>query len=124
MHWLRKAAVLSLALSLAPAAVAACLFPLAELTAAEQECCRVMPADCGESSMPETHSCCRTTAKSNTVVFAPAKSFTVPPPLELASPVAAAAVTPRMFPAAAHDIFSSIHAPPESPPGSITVLRI
>jgi hypothetical protein len=124
MLWLRKSAVLALALSLAPSVVAACLIPLAQLTAAELECCRTMPADCGQERMPDTHSCCKATAKSNTVVFAAVKSFTVAPPLESASPVAVHSVSLQPVPVAAHDIFSSIHSPPESPPGSITILRI
>ena len=124
MHWLRKLAVLALALSLAPSMVAACLFPLAQLTAAELECCRIMPADCGQDRMPDAHSCCQATAETNTVVYAAVKSFTVAPPLESAGPAAVHSVLLQTSPIAAHDIFSSIHSPPESPPGFINVLRI
>ncbi|HSA91534.1 MAG TPA: hypothetical protein VLE48_00855 [Terriglobales bacterium] len=124
MHWLRKLAVLALALSLAPSMVAACLFPLAQLTAAELECCRIMPADCGREPMPDAHSCCKATAETNTVVFAAVKSFTVAPPLESGGPAAVHSVSLETRLVAAHDIFASIHSPPESPPDSITVLRI
>lgn len=124
VHWLRKAGVFALALSLAPTVVAACLIPLAQLTAAELECCRIMPADCGQDRMPDAHSCCKATAETNTVVYAAVKSFTVAPPPESAGPVALHSVLPQTRLVAAHDIFSSIHSPPESPPGSINVLRI
>lgn len=124
MHWLRKSAVLVLALSLAPSMVAACLLPLAQLTADELECCRVMPADCGQERMPDAHSCCKATAETNTVVLAAVKSFTVVPPLESASPVVAYVVSCQTRQATADEFFSTIHAPPESPPGSVTVLRI
>ena len=124
MQWLRKAAVLALALSLAPAAVAACLLPLAEMSAAERECCRVMPADCGQGQMPDAHSCCQPKARTDPVVFAAAKSFSVAPPLESSGPVDAPAVSPDAGLAAADGIFSTIHSPPESPPGSLAILRI
>ncbi len=124
MQWLRKTAVIALALSLAPAAVAACLVPLAEPTATERECCRIMPADCDQRQMPVAHACCQPTVRTETVVFVAAKSFSAAPPLESSGPVDTASVSTAPGLAAADGTLFTIHSPPESPPGAVTILRI
>jgi hypothetical protein len=124
MRCLRKAVALGLALWLAPAAMALCLLPLVELTVAEQECCQQMGPDCGQSRMPDSHSCCETKAPTATVALAAAESFSVAPPAELGGTVMANAMASPADLAPLHGIFLAIHSPPESPPGSLTILRI
>lgn len=124
MQFLRKAAALGLALWLAPAAIAACLLPFVELTAAEQECCRQMGPDCGQSGMPDSHSCCETKAPAVSVALASAKSFSVAPPGGFGGIVIADAVVSPADQALQRGIFLASHSPPEAPPGSPTILRI
>ena len=124
MQYLRKAVALGLALWLAPAAVAMCLLPFVELTAAEQECCRQMGPDCGQSGMPDSHSCCQTKAPTVTVALASTKSFSVAPPTGFGGVVIAIAVVSPADRVLQHGISLASHSPPEAPPGSLTILRI
>lgn len=49
------AALALMVLSLQP--LASCFSP--EMTQTDEECCRQMAGDCGQVSMPTSHSCCR-----------------------------------------------------------------
>ena len=124
MQCLRKAVVLGLALWLAPAALALCLLPFVELTPAEQECCQQMGPDCGQSRMPDSHSCCEKKAPTATAALAPAKSFSIAPPATLGGTVMANAMASFADRAPLHGIFLAIHSPPDAPPGPLTILRI
>jgi len=124
MRWWRNAVALGLTLMFAPAVVAACMLPFAELTSSERECCRKMATECGEGDMPSEHSCCTTAARNDTVMLATAKACSIDSPLVLGGVVDAAVVAQATDPALASGILSNIHNPPESPPISATVLRI
>ena len=124
MQGLRKAVVFGLALSLAPAAVAACVLPFVELSLAERQCCQMMGPECGQSHMPDSHSCCATKAPTDTASLAATKSFSVAPPAQLGSAGIADAAEPPADLGPLHGIFLTIHSPPEAPPGSLAILRI
>lgn len=124
MRCLQKAVALGLTLCLAPAAVAACVLPIVELSPAEEACCQWMGPDCGQSRMPDSHSCCITKAPTEAVALAAAKSFSVAPPAELGGTVMANAIASPADLTPLHGIFLTSHSPPEAPPGSLTILRI
>jgi hypothetical protein len=42
--------------------VMACAVPNAEMTPAEQECCKKMARQCGDMGMAKSHPCCQSTA--------------------------------------------------------------
>src|SRR5579864_1395925 len=54
----------------------ACVLPSAVLTPAERECCHHMGEQCGQASMPASHSCCKT--KSHNSDALPQASASVP----------------------------------------------
>lgn len=102
-----------------------CLVPTATLTAAERECCKHMAGQCGKAGMGGAHSCCERSASPEDLNFVKAKPSQVAPELgtiSLLAPAGAQPVLTADFPA--FDFFSAIHSPPESPPASISVLRI
>src|SRR5579863_2114929 len=51
----------------------ACLQPATDLTPDEQECCRHMEHQCGDSGMGESHACCRTEVRSPGTMLVVAK---------------------------------------------------
>lgn len=126
VSWRTKVGAHALALLLFVAPVLmVCLVPTATLTAAERECCKQMAGQCHKAGMDGSHSCCERSASPEDLSFVKAKPSQVAPELgmiALLAPAGAQAVLIAAFPA--FDFFSAIHSPPESPPASISVLRI
>jgi hypothetical protein len=106
--------------------IMACALPAIAMTMAERECCKRMAHDCGKSGMPQSHSCCQTTAapdhlpaiKSSSDVTSKHSVSVLIHPLPQLSAIA---VTPEF---ASLTWTSDVHSPPVSPPISISVLRI
>jgi hypothetical protein len=101
----------------------ACMAPDAEMTVEERACCHMMKSDCGQMEMPASHDCCKKTSgtlqasalKSDSVSFHPVVV------------VEAGVSSFDLFPP--HDatdgwVQRPEHSPPESPPSTISVLRI
>jgi len=119
MVWVRKGGVLALAVAMLAGQAVACVAPAA---IAAENCCRPHPmTHCGAMQAPDAKSCC--TAPAN-----PERGF-----------LTVRATTPQSQPAAAAHVFQpltdgigsqaarlrgSCELPPESPPGSISILRI
>ncbi|MEO6815326.1 MAG: hypothetical protein ABI177_01390 [Edaphobacter sp.] len=113
--------VLLLVTGLAPAM--ACMVPDAQMSAQERACCHTMSSQCGQMEMPASHGCCQKTPASihdnaldtKTVVF---------------HPVVVAAVYLAVFnllalaPIAAEWVERLDFSPPQSPPSSVSILRI
>ena len=110
-------------LLLAGAPVLACLLPGEALSPAEKQCCREMAGQCGRVDIPSSHSCCKTVVRAHPV-WLPRTSVSPVQPLrvvpELPAENLAAANGDGGF---ALRCLSS-HAPPESPSGTLLVLRI
>lgn len=105
--------------------VMVCLVPTATLTAAERECCKQMAGQCDKAGMGGSHSCCERSATPEDLNFVTAKPSRVGPDfgtIALLPPVSAQPVLVADLPAI--EFSSAIHGPPESPPASISVLRI
>lgn len=126
VKWQVKLGAHALALLLLVAPVLmVCLVPTATLTAAERECCKHMAGQCGKPDMAGSHSCCERSASPEDLNFVKAKPSQVVPdfgtiaflPSAGAQPVLIAELPSFEFP-------SAIHGPPESPPASISILRI
>ena len=99
----------------------ACLVPTHHMTPAEHACCLKMAQQCGSSAMPSSHSCCQ--ARQRDTAISPVPSYPPNRPFVLAIvPSASIALVDSAL------TFASLPAmetpPPESSPGSISVLRI
>jgi hypothetical protein len=117
---LRKLVCLGMALFVLSVPVLACVMPGQEMSEEEQTCCLHMADECGSSQMGESHSCCNKLPQASASVlqvtnkYAPVALDAVQIALDLQPNVTTmvAAVLPR------------VNAPPESPPGQPSVLRI
>ena len=98
----------------------ACLTLGVEMTAAERECCQQMAQNCGSMNMPTSHSCCQTEVRQPHPMLQATAAHVAPP-------VASAAAVIHLenpFTSYADFSFFELHSPPESPPGSSSILRI
>jgi hypothetical protein len=100
----------------------ACVNSAQEMTEAERECCKHMAQECGSMDvpMPASHSCCRTEVRQP-------QSMVLAANTQLGPPIALHAVStdvPNLHPAVTAFGFFQLHPPPESPPGSSSILRI
>ena len=97
----------------------ACLTLGVEMTAAERECCKQMAQNCGSMNMPASHSCCQTEVRQPHPMLQAAAAHVAPPG-------ATEAVIHLENPFTSRADFSlfEFHLPPESPPGSSSILRI
>jgi hypothetical protein len=115
------ALVLLLASSLAPAM--ACMIPAAQMTAEERACCRMMQNECGQMEMPASQGCCQKTAPNIYDTALTGKAAVLD---AVAVPVIW--LTPSEF---LNPIFSASgrvepedSSPPQSPPSTVSILRI
>lgn len=112
------AGLLALSLTLG-SPLMACLVSGAEMNAAERECCKQMAKRCGSMEMPSSHSCCQTEVRQAGPMLHVELAHVAPHILVMA------AHTPVM--GAVHSLHASNadrHPPPESPPGSSSIMRI
>ena len=117
----RKFAAFLLALVICGSPALACLAPGADLTPAERDCCEQMAQQCGQmDNMPASHSCCRTNIEQPNAMILAKQSVLPPVALGLVT-VLEVTATPELSREA---VWISFHAPPESPPAQISVLRI
>jgi hypothetical protein len=97
----------------------ACLTLGVEMTTAERECCKQMAQNCGSMNMPASHSCCQTEVRQPQPMLQAAAAHVAP---QVATE---AAVIQLENPFTSHAEFSfELHPPPESSPGSSSILRI
>ncbi|HET9183388.1 MAG TPA: hypothetical protein VFP59_14730 [Candidatus Angelobacter sp.] len=97
-----------------------CLIPGAEMTTAERNCCKHMAQQCGSMNMSSSHPCCQKEVSQP-------KSMVITSFAQLIAPASNAIVVcelPQLR--AISQEFSSfeLHPPPESPPGTASILRI
>ena len=117
---IRKFACFVIALVVLSVPILACALPGQEMSEEEQNCCLHMADECGSSQMGESHSCCNKLPQIGASVlqvtnkYAPVAldAIQIAPDLQPNVTTMVAAVLPR------------VNAPPESPPGQPSVLRI
>ncbi len=126
MFGLRHAGVLILLLVSYLSPATACMMPGAQLNVQERACCRAMMGQCGGANMPVSRSCCQNTRASVHSALLSTEEYAIGSdtaalqvsaitPMEPTGSLPDASSTPVEL------IGSSL---PQSPPGSISVLRI
>ncbi len=123
MWALRQFGVLVLLLVSCLAPAMACVVPSAEMSAEEHACCRMMKSQCGQMAMPASHRCCEKTPPSVHENALDTKTATFHPvvitviwlgALGLVSPTTTVAGW----------VEHPDNSPPQSPPSTISILRI
>lgn len=120
---LRQFGVLVLLLASCLTPVMACMVPGAQLTTEERACCRMMHDQCGQMEMPASHGCCH---KAPPNVFDSALATKAgalhAPTITVIWPTSSESLNP------ASSLRGSAerpnYSPPQSPPSTISVLRI
>lgn len=123
MRILRQFGVLVLLLVSCVAPAMACIVPNAQMNAQERACCRMMKNQCGQMEMPASHGCCQKTPLSvhdnaldtKTVAFHPATVAIVW--------LVASDLLPSTSIVAAW-VDSPEYSPPQSPPSTVSILRV
>jgi hypothetical protein len=113
--------VLLLVSCLAPAM--ACVVSSTEMNPEERACCRAMKNQCGQVEMPASHGCCQKTPPSVHDNALDTKAVTFH---HVAAPVIWLAIFELVNPAStvAEWVERPDHSLPESPPTTISILRI
>jgi hypothetical protein len=98
------------------------MLPDAQLTAEESECCQKMAHQCGDMGMNSSHSCCTRVIRHDSELMPSSKQV-------VDFQISTLAVLPQTLTALpaldAHRLANEFaHSPPESPPASVSVLRI
>jgi hypothetical protein len=101
----------------------ACLTPNGMATAEARECCRKMAEQCGEMGMPSSHSCCHPTVRESNPYLASSR-VSVSTQHQAISADLAIAHNSLLTDVFHVQVLSNTHAPPESPPETISILRI
>lgn len=123
MMRLRQLAVLILLLVSYVAPVMACMRADAQMSAPERACCRMMKGQCGQMDMPASHNCCHKTLNTIQDTALHSRSMVLHPALAFVVQLLAVDWFPR-DPLSGNWIQAPQHHPPESPPSSISVLRV
>lgn len=98
--------------------VMACVIPGAQMSVAERSCCKHMAQQCGSMNMPSSHSCCQTAVRqAGPMLHVERASVSAPA-------VIAMIVSMTIGTDSVHVFGVELHAPPESPPDSLFILRI
>lgn len=101
----------------------ACMVSNVQMNAEERACCRAMKNQCEQMGMPASHSCCQKTPKSahDSALDTKAVSYH---PVVVAVVWLSAAEWLNLNPVATGLVEHADYSPPQSPPTSISVLRI
>lgn len=99
--------------------ISACLTPSADMSMEQRECCEKMAGRCEISVMPSSHSCCQHPVSRHAVAASRVQSSDFSSAITMLAE--APALLPRPMIGTAACTFRS---PPESPPESVSVLRI
>jgi hypothetical protein len=113
--------VLLLVSCLAPAM--ACMVPDMQMNAEERACCRMMKDQCGQVGMSASHGCCQKTPQSTQINALDTKAEAFHPVVVLAIwKTAAELLNPTMV--VSEWIDRPEYSPAQSPPATISILRI
>src|SRR5215471_20251782 len=101
----------------------ACMVPDVQMNAEERACCRAMKNECGQMDMSASHGCCQKSPQSAHDNALDTKAVTYHPvATAVISLIASQLLNPT--PAVAGWVELTDYSPPQSPPSSISVLRI
>jgi hypothetical protein len=123
MRVLRQLGVLVLLLVSCLAPAMACMVPDAQMNAEERACCRMMKNQCGQMEMPASHGCCQKTPPSVRDNALDTKAVTFHPVVVPVIWLAASELVNRVS-AVADWAERPDYSSPESPPSTISILRI
>jgi hypothetical protein len=101
----------------------ACMVSDVQMNSEERACCRAMQNRCEQMEMPASHGCCQKTPQSASDNALDTKAVTYHP-IAVATIWLMAAEWFHPTPIAAGWVEQADHSPPQSPPSSISVLRI
>jgi hypothetical protein len=120
---LRQFGVLVLLLVSCVAPAMACMVPDAQMNTEERACCRMMKNQCGQMEMPSSHGCCQKAPLGVRDNALDTKATNFHP---VATPVVWLAAFELVIPtsAVAGWVERSDDSPPDSPPSTISILRI
>jgi hypothetical protein len=123
MGALRQFGVLVLLLASCLTPAMACMIPGAQMSTEERACCRMMQNQCGQMEMPASHGCCQKTPPNVYDNALDSKAVTLHPVaitvIWLTSPELLNPTTSVTGWVEHHD-----YSPPQSPPSTISILRI
>jgi len=115
------ALVLLLATCLVPAM--ACMVPDAQMSVEERACCRMMKNQCGQMNMSASHGCCQKDPQGTHTSALETKTVAFHPVVVLAIwRTAAELLNPTTV--VSEWIDRPEYSPPQSPPATISILRI
>jgi hypothetical protein len=123
MKSFRQFGVLILLLVSCMAPAMACMVPDAQMNTEERACCRMMKNQCGQMEMPASHGCCHKTPLGVRDNALDTRATNFHP---VAAPVVWLAAFELLNPtsAVAGWVERSNDSPPNSPPSTISILRI
>lgn len=101
----------------------ACMTPGAQMTAAERACCRMMQNQCGQMEMPGSNRCCQKVQPSVYESALSEGSFVVHTVSASVVDLTSSQLAYQISPTAAQ-VEHLDSSPPESPPSTISILRI
>lgn len=102
--------------------VMACMLPGAQMTAQERACCRMMHNQCEQMGMSESHGCCQKTPRALYAVPATTTETLHSAAIPVNSPIASE--LPNPFSTATDWVEHHDFSPPQSPPSTISILRV
>jgi hypothetical protein len=119
----RQFGVLLLLLVSCLAPAMACVVPNAQMNTEERACCRAMKNQCGQMEMPASHGCCHKTPPSVHDNALDTKAVTLHP---VAAPIVWLAAFELVNPpsTAIGWVEHPDYSPTQSPPATISILRI
>ena len=123
MRALRQFGVLVLLLASCRSPAMACMTPGAQMTTEERACCRMMNYQCGHMQMSESSGCCQkapSSAFDNTLATRPSAMH----PVAITVVWLTASEGLNQVSSDAGRFEHADYSPPESPPSTISILRI
>ena len=102
----------------------ACMLPGAQMTEQELACCRMMKGDCGHMQMSSGQDCCQKVPQTSNENAIQSKIPSFHPIVVVALYVATWEMSPSALLLAGAAAHPDAHPPHESPPPTITILRI
>lgn len=102
----------------------ACVLPGAQMTAGELACCRMMKGDCGHMQMSSGQDCCQKVPQTSEMNAVQWKVPSFHPIVVISLYVVAWALSPSAVLLTGSVAHPETAPPPESPPPTISILRI
>lgn len=102
----------------------ACMLPGSQMTEQELACCRMMNGNCGHMQMSSGHDCCQKVPATSNENAIQSKTPSFHPIVVVALYVATWDVSPSALLLAGAVAHTGAHPPHESPPPTISILRI